>query len=80
MTYHAKVVAGGKIVIPAALRRELGFADGDIVVVEREGESVVLKSRKQVLREIQAGFRAAIKEPFTVDDFIADRRAEAARE
>ena len=36
---HAK---GGKIVIPAELRRELGFADGDRLVFEREGNSLIL--------------------------------------
>ena len=25
MTYHAKVIAGGKVVIPADIRRELGI-------------------------------------------------------
>ncbi len=80
MTYHSKIIAGGKIVIPADLRRELGFADGDTLVVEREGETVVLKSRAQVLREIQASVRKHLKRPFTVDEFIAERRAEAESE
>jgi AbrB family transcriptional regulator, stage V sporulation protein T len=35
MTYHAKIIAGGKLVIPAVLRRELGIIDGDSVVVAR---------------------------------------------
>ena len=26
MTYHAKVISGGKVVIPVDIRRELGFA------------------------------------------------------
>lgn len=80
MTYQAKIIAGGKIVIPADIRRQLGLLDGDMVVVEREGETVTLKSKAQVLREIQESIRAQIKHPFTVDDFIAERRAEAARE
>lgn len=80
MTYSAKIIKGGKIVIPAELRRELGFAEGDRLVLEREGEALVIKSYMQVVREVQEAFRAAIKEPFTVDDFLAERRAEAARE
>lgn len=80
MTYHAKIIAGGKIVIPADLRRQLGFAEGDMLVVERDGETVVLKSRAQVLREIQASLKEAIKRPFTVDEFVAGRRAEVERE
>ena len=80
MTYSARIIAGGKIVIPAAIRRELGLTDGDLVQIEREGDHVVLKSRKQVLREVQARYRALVKTPFTVDDFLAERAAEAARE
>lgn len=79
MTYSAKIIKGGKIVIPAELRRELGFADGDRLVLEREGESLVIKSYHQVVREVQAAFR-----PFKpkdgsslVDDLIAERREEA---
>ena len=80
MTYHAKIISGGKMVIPAELRRALGLADGDSVVVEREWETLRIKSYAQVVREVQQEFKAMIKEPFTVDDFIAERRAEAARE
>ena len=77
MTYNARIIAGGKVVIPAALRRELGLKDGDVVAIERDGEQIVLKSRKHVLREVQATFKALVKQPFTVDEFIADRRAES---
>ena len=80
MSYHAKLIKGGKIVIPAELRRELNLADGDTLVVERDGDSIVIKPGRQVLREIQAEIRRLVKTPFTVDDFIAERRAEAERE
>lgn len=80
MSYHAKLIKGGKLVIPAELRRELGLSDGDTLVVEREGDSIVIKTGKQVLREIQADMKRLIMHPFTVDDFLAERRAEAARE
>ena len=80
MTYQAKIIAGGKIVIPAELRRELGLQTGDTLVIEREGNALVLKSYLQVVREVQREFQAMMKEPDTVDAFIADRRAEAERE
>ncbi|WP_260580743.1 AbrB/MazE/SpoVT family DNA-binding domain-containing protein [Sphingopyxis sp. PET50] len=82
MTYHAKLIKGGKIVIPAELRRELGFKDGDQLVIERDGNSLVLKTSQQVLREIQAEVRKLIG-PYKgslVDELIAERRAEAAAE
>jgi AbrB family looped-hinge helix DNA binding protein len=74
MTYHAKVIAGGKIVIPADLRRELGIKDGDSIVLDRsEDGSVSLKTFAQVVREEQRAFRAAVGPSYTVDQFLADR-------
>lgn len=77
MTYHAKVIAGGKIVIPAELRRELGIKDGDSVVIERDSDGgLVIKTYAQVVREGQAKFRAMVGEDYTVDQFLAERRAD----
>lgn len=80
MSYHAKLIKGGKIVIPAELRREFGFKEGDTLVLEREGSALVLKTSKQVLSEIQAKVKSLIKHPFTVDDYIAEKRREAESE
>ncbi len=41
MTYHAKVIAGGKVVIPADIRRELGIKDGDSLVIDRDAKGAV---------------------------------------
>jgi AbrB family looped-hinge helix DNA binding protein len=82
MTYHAKIIAGGKIVIPAELRRALGFHDGDSIVIEREGDTLVLKTYAQVVREVQQTFKAMLPDTgiSMVDELIAERRREAARE
>jgi AbrB family transcriptional regulator, stage V sporulation protein T len=81
MTYQAKVIAGGKIVIPAELRRELGIKDGDVLVLDRaEDGSLAIKTHDQIIREGQATIRSMLQRPFTVDEFIAERRAEAERE
>ncbi len=80
MTYHAKLIKGGKIVIPADLRREFGFKEGDSLVFEKEGGQLVIKSMEKVIEEVRAKVKKLIKVPFTVDDFIAEKRAEAARE
>lgn len=80
MSYHAKLIKGGKIVIPAELRREFGFNEGDTIVLERDGNALVLKTYKQVLSEIQAKVKSLIKHPFTVDDYIAEKRREAESE
>lgn len=81
MTYHAKVISGGKIVIPVELRRELGIADGDTVVIGRDDSgSLSIKTQAQVIAEGQRAYRAMLKTPFTVDDFVADRRRDAEQE
>jgi AbrB family transcriptional regulator, stage V sporulation protein T len=82
MSYQAKLIKGGKVVIPAELRRELGFKDGDTLVVERVGNSAVFKTYEQVVREVQVEFKAMLGDSgrSMVDELIAERRAEAARE
>lgn len=83
MTYHAKVIAGGKIVIPAELRREFGIKDGDSLVIERDEQgSMVLKTYQQVVREVQAEVRAMTthRDGSIVDELLAERRADARQE
>jgi AbrB family transcriptional regulator, stage V sporulation protein T len=82
MTYQAKLIKGGKIVIPAELRREFGFKEGETLVLEREGNGLVIKSYQQVLREVQSEVKRLIEPPkrSIADELIAERRAEAATE
>lgn len=81
MTYHAKLVAGGKVAVPAALRRELGLNTGDTLVFTAEGDSIRVRSYATVIRDVQRQFRDYVPAGTSVvDDFIAERRAEAARE
>lgn len=76
MTHHAKMIAGGKVVIPADLRRDLGLKPGDTMVIEREGDALVLKSYLQVVREMQAEFRNMVGDDYSVDRFLAERKAD----
>jgi len=71
MTYHAKVIAGGKIVIPADLRRELGIKDGDSVALERtpEGISLVRDDPEAALLRLREGLR-----DYSVYQFLRERR------
>ncbi len=82
MSYQAKLIKGGKIVIPAELRREFGFNEGDTLVLEREGNGVVIKTYAQVVREVQAEFKAMLGDSSRsmVDELIVERRTEATRE
>ncbi|HEX4607146.1 MAG TPA: AbrB/MazE/SpoVT family DNA-binding domain-containing protein [Urbifossiella sp.] len=81
ITFHARIGEDGRIVIPAPVRRELGLKPGDTVVAESDGHSLLLRSYDQVVKDTQNFFRQFIP-PGTslVDELIADRRAESARE
>ena len=84
MTYHAKVIAGGTIAIPPELLAELGIKEGDSLVIERaEDGSLIVKTYAQIVKDVQRTFRAMLPPDYSgsmVDELIAERRAEAARE
>ena len=76
MTYQGKVIAGGKVVIPAQLRRELGIRDGDSIVFSRDPDgSISIRTYDQVVQEGQRKFRTMVGE-YSVDQFLAERRAD----
>lgn len=69
---------GGRIVIPADYRRELGLAEGDMLIVERDGDGLHIRSALAALERAQALFLAHMP-PGTgslADELIAERRAE----
>lgn len=78
-----KMDTGGRIIIPSHLRHALGLAPGDTVVLhlEEEGETLRLVPLKTAIRRFQDAVRQLVPEGVNlVDEFIAERRAEAARE
>lgn len=80
-TEIVKVSDGGRIVIPAAFRKELDLHVGDDVVVELEGGSLRLCTRREGLRRAQEILRKYLQGgPSLADELIAERHAEAARE
>lgn len=69
-----KVSEGGRVVIPVEIRRALGL---------KEGDTARLTTRRVKLRQAQALIeRYCPKHPdeSVVHEFIAERRAEAAKE
>lgn len=80
MTYQAKIISGGKVVIPAEFRRKFGLRDGDTVLIDSNDGGIVISTYEQRLRSVQQWMRENVRVPFTIDDFIAERRAEAERE
>ena len=80
-TYHVKVNPQGRISLPVELRRSLQIEIGESVILQLDGEAVKLKSIRQAVKEAQE--LVAQYDPegkLSVDNFIAERRAEAKRE
>lgn len=69
----------GKLSLPAAQRRELGLSPGDRVVVRVVDGELRLKSLRAQLREAQTE-ASAILGDYSVEQFLAERRADAAAE
>ena len=76
-----KISAGGRIVIPADFRRQLGADVGDEVILRLvEGEIHVL-TKAQAIRKAQALVRKSVaKDRSLVNELLQDRRKEAKRE
>lgn len=75
------VRADGRADVPATLLAEIGVRAGDTLVLESDGDSLLVRSVEQVLAETQAHFRRFVQPGEGVaDGLTADRRAEAARD
>ena len=77
----------GRVLIPAALRDQLGFKSNARIFIEVKDGSLVLTSPAQHYARLRAYFDQhltphvpKIPGQDSVDEFIAERRAEAARE
>lgn len=80
-SYTAKMFGGGKVVIPAPLRKQLNLKAGDRVLMDLEDGKIVLRSQAQAIRDAQAWVRSFVPEEVSlVDELIAERRGESERE
>ena len=77
----AKIAAGGRIVIPAEFRRELGAQVGDEVLLRLVGGEIHILTRSQAIRKAQALVRKAVPPGRSlVRELLRERREEASRE
>ena len=68
----------GRVVIPAAIRRELGIAQGSELVALVEGGGVLLLPRAEVKRRLRSMFASV--EGSLAQELITERRREAESE
>jgi len=70
----------GRLVIPGALRHALDMNPGDAVVLESDGDGLRIVSARRQRAAVAQRLRGAVRSGENVDELIASRRREAARE
>ena len=78
---HADVQFGvqGRLVVPAPIRKALGFQPGEALVARVEDDHLVIEKPASVERRIRRRFRKSAGRGLA-DQLIAERREEAKRE
>jgi AbrB family looped-hinge helix DNA binding protein len=79
--YNLKVDASGRIAIPSEARERRHISTGDTVVVIEDDSGLHIKTRDQLLAEIQAEFARKVPRGVLLSDEInEERRSEVERD
>lgn len=73
----AQVSAGGRIVIPAEIRRKMGIHSGDQVILSYHDGELHISTRKQRLKQAKDIVMACADNISLAEQLIEERRAEA---
>jgi len=79
--YEVPMQENGRVILPSDLRKLLGLAKGDKVLIETEGETVTITTarlRRKRAQEIAARYAQSGRK--VVDDYLSEKREEAAKE
>jgi len=75
---QGKLVEGGRLIVPAAFRKEMGLAKGDVVIMEMHGDELRVRPAKSALKRLREKLRASLAEDVcVVDELIAERRRDS---
>jgi len=81
LSADAKVNENGRILIPAAIREQMGVKTGDDLVLTLEDGVLRVESYQAIIRKIQEEMQQYKKPGVLVsEEFVAERREEARRE
>jgi len=75
-----RIAKNGRMVLPRLARNALGVTGAGVVVLSIDGDDVKLSSMRQSIKRAQDLYRQHATNDLSVDDFLAERRAEAARD
>jgi AbrB family looped-hinge helix DNA binding protein len=78
-TYRAKVTEGGRVVIPAEIRRQLGFQPGVEVVLNVADGELRIRSVRQAIEHARDLVRRHVDKSTSLADELISERREAAR-
>lgn len=75
---RVRVSETGRLSLPIELRKALGIERGGDVLIELKDNEVRIRTLNDVIADVQARIRKHLegKPALTVDDFIAERRAD----
>ena len=80
-TLSVKVEKSGRILIPAAVRRQFGLKEGTEMILRVDETGIQMGTREQALARIHERLRRYIPEGRILsEELIQERRAEAERE
>jgi AbrB family looped-hinge helix DNA binding protein len=81
LTAKTKITEGGRILIPAAMRKALGLKVGKSVTLTMNQGGLLLTTREAALHQIDELMKDKIDpKRSVVDEFIRERREEAAND
>ena len=73
-------VSAGRVMLPAALRKEFGIKDGADVIFSRTEHGIEIKTLDEAIKQRKTLRRYVKPGVSVVDELIRERREEAARE
>jgi antitoxin PrlF len=75
---RGKLVSGGRLQLPAEMRKALSLGDGDTVLLEMVDGEIHVRPLRDAVSRVQARLREYIPADVSLsDELIADRRAES---
>ena len=77
---NARIAANGPMVLPKAVRAALGVTGAGVVALEVEGDEVKMTSMANRIKYAQALYRQHVKDDFSTEDFLEERRQETERD
>jgi AbrB family looped-hinge helix DNA binding protein len=81
MNHTAHVSSGGRVVIPAKLRKAIGLRTGDAVIIRLTQDGLVITTPERAIRAAQALVKEFVPDDRRLaDELIAERSHEARQE